>query len=230
MMIKADIAKTSPEEFYDKYGIQPILVLVETSLHMKGEPMKRIMASLNALVNAPGENVLMRKRTEISLICFNSQVSHVRQFTPFEEFTVPELEAEGEAVLNTALAYALDFLDGRKKTYRSCGIRWSRPLLLLFSSGNASDPGREAAAVSQMRDAIEQKKLFLLSAVVGDYADKEVLYRYYPTDDAWKPVASLREDLFRDFFSWENRPDLLFMDTPGETLLPQPIRGIEITI
>ena len=188
----------------DSERLLPVIILADTSHSMGGGPLEELLSILEEFGTVPKADYIAQDHMDICIIGFGTEVSTILPFCSTPNYTVPNLIASGSSSMNKALEIALDTLQKRKDTYRSVGIQWYRPWLILCTDGKASDIDREAVVIPRLHEAITIKKLVYLPLAVGSHANKESLQKYYPIDTASKIVLSANNHVFREAFSWGN--------------------------
>lgn len=176
----------------------PCVLILDTSQSMAGEPIAALNRGLHVfrteLLAAP----LTRKRVEVAVISFGSEVRVVQEFVTVDQFQPPVLQAEGETPLCTAIVRALDLVEKRKQRYRANGVPYSRPWLFLITDGMPQGDTLEMTreAVQRLRGAeAAGKAAFYAVGVEG--ANMKLLERI-----SVRPPMKLPGLRFNDLFTW----------------------------
>lgn len=181
----------------------PVVILVDTSGSMSGEPIAELNRGLIEFCRAIQNDSLAMGRAEVSIISFNSSVRTEMSFRPAVDYEAPTLTAGGLTAMNEAVEAALDAIEARKAEYRAQGVSYYRPWLFLLTDGAPTDDELEGEAKRRLRNAIESKKVKYIPMGIGAFADTQKLRSYYPEDaDIAKPVLKARADNFKEAFSW----------------------------
>lgn len=137
-------------------------------------PMQELNAALDVLVSEIHRDKLARRRAEFSFIPYGTEVSEPTPFATVGSghLVVPELSGMGLTYTAKALTKALDHLDERKNFYKSNGVLYNRPIVLLISDGLAMD---DLSEVSERIKQDESKKRLSFFSVGITGADLEQL-------------------------------------------------------
>lgn len=131
----------------------PCVLLLDTSGSMQGEPINALNEGLRTFKQELNRDNLAKKRVEVAIITFNTQVEVVQDFVTADEFDAPTLAAEGLTQMGEAILQSLDLLEIRKAMYRANGITYYRPWIFLITDG---EPQGEAESV--VEQAIQRIK------------------------------------------------------------------------
>lgn len=175
----------------------PVVLLVDTSSSMQGPPMEALNQGLSAFQKAILQDEQATLRVDVAIVSFGP-VELVQDFVTIDQLEFPHLEAYGLTPMGEAINYALDLLERRKETYRSNGIQYYRPWVLLITDGapDPSSPWKPAA--QRVRDAESQRKLsFFAVGVQG--AKMEILRQIAPPE---RPPMLLNGLDFPSMFLW----------------------------
>jgi uncharacterized protein YegL len=175
----------------------PVILLVDTSGSMAGEPIAALNEGLNIFKETVVQDEQASLRVDVAIVGFGP-VELVQDFVTIDQFSPPHLSAHGLTPMGEALSYALDLLETRKTTYRNNGIQYYRPWVFLITDGapNPDSPWQQAAA--RLQDAERQRKLsFFAVGVQG--ADMNTLRQISPME---RPPLMLKGLDFRSMFLW----------------------------
>ena len=157
-------------------------------------PMDALNSGLDVLWSALHGDPLAKRRAEVSFITYGTNVSEPTEFKTVDEMVLPELQDMGITSTGAALNVALDAIEERKQSYKTNGIQYYRPILMLISDGLSTDKTDEASR--RLKEYTEKKKLtFMPVAVEG--ADVEAL-----TALSGKQALKLQGVKFEELFLW----------------------------
>lgn len=201
----------------------PVILLLDTSQSMSGEPME----ALNQGVQVFREEVLKDTKAslsvEVAIIGFGP-VQLQQDFVTIDRFEPPGLVAEGGTPIGEAIEYALDLLEDRKETYKENGIQYYRPWIFLITDGAPTDVWDFAA--QRLHQAEAQRRL-LFFAVAVEGANMTTLKQIAPPNRAPIKLKGLN---FGEFFEWlSTSMKRVSTSRVGEALALPPVGWGEIT-
>lgn len=121
----------------------------------------------------------------------------VTDWTLAEDFTPPEITAQGLTPLASALTMAVQMCEQRKKYYFSEGMDYYRPWIVIISDGEPTDSSDVwQTAVDTVQKDIKNKKVF----TVGVAIDKGAIAKLQQV--SCNKVMELSAHKFEDFFVW----------------------------
>ncbi|NEU84033.1 VWA domain-containing protein [Nostoc sp. UIC 10630] len=174
----------------------PVILLLDTSRSMSGQPIQELNRGLAAFKEDVLKDSQASLSVEVAMITFGPIVKLTQDFVTIDQFTPPTLEVGGVTPMGGAIEYALDFLENRKQTYKDNGILYYRPWVFLITDGTPTDSWNSAA--QRLRQAEAQSRLsFFAVGVQG--ADMNILKQISPPE---RPPVTLNGLNFRDLFVW----------------------------
>lgn len=174
----------------------PVILLLDTSGSMSGQPIQELNRGLAAFKQDVLKDSQASLSVEVAMITFGPIVKLTQDFVTIDQFTPPILEVGGLTPMGAAIEYALDFLENRKQTYKDNGILYYRPWVFLITDGEPNDSWQPAA--QRLREAEAQSRLsFFAVGVQG--ADMNILKQISPPE---RPPVTLNGLDFREMFVW----------------------------
>jgi uncharacterized protein YegL len=208
----------------------PVVLLLDTSHSMYGEPINELSQAIHAFADALKRDVLASLRVEVAIIGFGGsvQILDVRSggsrvitadaqqaFVTADAFEPPTLVASGNTPMGGAVRQALSLLRDRKEVYKQNSLDYFRPWVFLITDGQPTDDWESAA--QQMREE-ENRKGLIFFGVGVEVANLEILGRF--SDQ--RPPLKLRGLAFGELFQWLSKSlSSVAHSKPGEqTPLP----------
>ncbi|MEH2046388.1 vWA domain-containing protein [Nostoc sp.] len=174
----------------------PVILLLDTSGSMSGQPIQELNRGLAAFKADVLKDSQASLSVEVAMITFGPIVKLTQDFVTIDQFTPPTLEVGGLTPMGAAIEYALDFLENRKQTYKDNGILYYRPWVFLITDGEPNDSWQPAA--QRIREAEAQRRLsFFAVGVQG--ADMNILKQISVPE---RPPIMLNGLDFRELFVW----------------------------
>ncbi|MFN4874838.1 MAG: vWA domain-containing protein [Aphanizomenon sp.] len=167
----------------------PVILLLDTSGSMSGQPIQELNRGLAAFK----EDVMTSLSVEVAIVTFGP-VRLTQDFVTIDHFTPPKLEADGVTPMGAAIEYALDLLETRKQSYKDNGVHYYRPWVFLITDGAPTDDWQGAA--QRVREE-EEKRRILFFTVGVEGADMITLKQIAP-----RPPVALNGLDFRSLFVW----------------------------
>jgi len=171
----------------------PCILLLDVSGSMSGQPIAELNAGLSIFKDELAADSLAMKRVEVAIVTFGPTKVEL-PFTTASTFYPPELRAQGDTPMGSAILQALDMVRDRKRDYRANGISYYRPWVFLLTDGGPTDAWQ--AAADAVREG-EAAKAFSFFAVGVKGANMEVLKQI-----SVREPLSLEGMKFREMFIW----------------------------
>jgi uncharacterized protein YegL len=173
----------------------PVILLLDTSGSMSGQPIQDLNRGLAAFKEDVMKDAQASLSVEVAIVTFGP-VKLTQDFVTIDQFTAPKLETNGVTPMGEAIEYALDLLEQRKQTYKDNGVLYYRPWVILITDGAPTDYWEGAA--QRVREAEEQRRmLFFTVGVQG--ADMNKLRQIAPPE---RPPVTLNGLDFCSLFRW----------------------------
>lgn len=164
-------------EFYDNPEPRcACVLLLDTSGSMQGEPISALNEGLRVFKNDLIKDQLARKRVEIAVVTFDSEVKVIQDFVTADQFEPPTLTAQGQTFMGNGIIKALDMIQARKNQYKANGIVYYRPWVFMITDGEPQ--GEPDYVVEQAAKRIkddEENKRVAFFAVGVESANMEKL-------------------------------------------------------
>jgi uncharacterized protein YegL len=152
-------------------------------------------------------NELARKRCDLAVITFGTDVTVINDFSSIEDFEAPVFAAQGSTSMGNAILKAIELIEHRKAQYRDQGVDYYRPWIWMITDGSPTDmsPGDELwnKVVKKVHegDSGDKKfgRKFSFYAVGVDSADMVTLRKLSPPT---REPLKLKEGKWLEMFEW----------------------------
>lgn len=176
----------------------PVCLCLDVSGSMDGAPIHELNKGIELFFDAIKEDEIALYSAEISIVTFGQNVRLERDFSALDD-NYPKLSAYGGTPMGEAVNLALDLLEKRKAEYKSRGVDYYQPWLVLMSDGAPNGSNYELEkAVERVSLQVMQKKLSVFAIGIGEDADMDMLARFSPK----RTPLRLQGLKFREFFAW----------------------------
>lgn len=174
-------------------------------------PLEALNGALDTLVAEIHNDMLSRRRVELSFIPYGTQVAEPTPFSTIDDIIVPELVPMGITNTGAALTKALDHLEERKNEYKANGVSYFMPTLYLISDGLSMD---DLGPVSQRIKELQTNKKLSFFAIGVEGADLEQLSQI-----GNRPALGLQGIKFNELFEWISQSAAsVSASNPGDTV------------
>lgn len=173
------------------------VVLADVSESMKGEPLTALEQGFAAFVKALQEDSLASKRVEVAVVIFGSAATVVVPMCEARSLKPVPFQARGTTNIAAGINLALDVIDDRKGAYKSAGIQYYRPWILILTDGRPNLEGFDAA-VGRLNGCEVARGVTVFAVGVGARVDFEQLARLSLQRDP-APLDGLK---FTELFEW----------------------------
>jgi len=177
----------------------PVALCLDTSGSMCGQAIEDLQAGLLQYKSELQSDELTRYSAETAVISYNSDAQCISDFCSIDDMEFSELDADGYTDMGAGLELAINRLENRKAQYRSAGVDYYQPILVLMTDGYPNgDPKVLNDAIDKIRNMQLSRKLTVVAVGVGSDVDFSVLERLCAKG---KPIH-LDKLHFREFFAW----------------------------
>lgn len=156
----------------------PVVLLLDTSYSMLGEPIQELNRGITAFKEDVVEDSQASLSVELAIVTFGGTVTLIQDFTSIDNFIPPQLEVNGLTPMGEAIEYGLDLVERRKKIYKDNGILYYRPWVFLITDGAPTDENWQSAAQRVREAEAERRQCFFAVGVQG--ADMNTLRQIAP--------------------------------------------------
>jgi uncharacterized protein YegL len=175
------------------------ILLVDTSGSMNGPKIEELNEGLRTLKDEMAKDEMASLRVDLAVMTFDSEVKLAHDFATPLDFEPPELTAQNQTFMGTAILDALDQLSNRRRQYRDNAVGYYRSWLFLITDGNPEGEPDEVIerAKAALKKAKEKKLVHVFAVGVGDQVDLQLLGDITDTT----PLR-LKGTKFAEMFKW----------------------------
>lgn len=204
----------------------PCVLVLDISGSMAGERIHQLNEGIRAFTSDVASDDLARKRVDVAIVTFGTDVHLAQDFCVIEEMTPRDFSAGGSTPMGEAITTAVNLVSARKSAYRASGTDYYRPWIFLVTDGDPTDMKPGSEKFREVCDALEEgdrQGEFLFFGVGVDNADMDVLRELCPSE---RPPIRLRDGKFREMFEWLSRSQRrVSASRVGEHLALPPATG-----
>jgi uncharacterized protein YegL len=195
---------------------------LDKSGSMSGQPIRQLNSGLVILKDELMQDSLAQKRVELAVVSFGP-TEVTQSYVSATNFIPPELQANGDTPMGSALLKAVELIESRKAEYRTNGIRYFRPWLFLITDGSPTDMNSPewSDALTKIQTGEASKGLAFFGIGVQG-ADLATLNTICPP----KTALSLEGLKFAELFRWlSSSLKSVSQSQPGEGVNLAPPTG-----
>jgi uncharacterized protein YegL len=162
--------------------------------------MHKMIEGLNLLHDEIKNDEIARASVEIKLISFNDSPENLTDFELIDDFSTipPWIDCGGETAIGDALYHAMEEVDIRKNYYKTEGIPYYQPWIILMTDGKPTIDDWQAPA-GRLKELAEKRHIVFIGAGIGDQYDAETLSQIVPSPEF---QIDIKDNEFRKFFKW----------------------------
>jgi uncharacterized protein YegL len=208
----------------------PVVLVLDSSTSMnevlEGQTETSLAAlnsGLDVLVTELNRDPLAKRRVELSVVSFGSEVTPATAFNTVDKIVLPTLVPSGATSLGGAVEVALDAIEARKREYKSNGIDYYKPWVLLITDGIPTDDTTEAERRVKEAEAAKKLSFFAVGVEGADFG------RLSKFSELREPLK-LKGVNFAELFVWLSASQsAVSASQPGDGVaLPSPAGWAEV--
>lgn len=186
--------------------------------------LNELQEGIKAFYDAIREDEIAMYSAEICIVTFDDKATCVVDFGTVENQTeIPELTTGDKTAMGEGVNLALDLLEKRKENYKSCGVDYFQPWLVIMTDGEPNGSEAEMNRASKrVAELVNDKKLTVFPIGIGNKADRSALQSLSPK----RTPLKLKGLKFREFFAWLSQSvSRTSQSMPGEKI-PLDVDGL----
>ena len=154
----------------------PVVLLLDTSGSMNGQPIDELNKAIIKLKDDILEDALLANRLEVGIVAFDDDARVERGIdliTP--ETQLPTLSIGGVTNLVAGMEKAIELVEDRKTFYKANGEQYYRPFIVLFTDGAPTNSAEEIEAIDLKIQTMSDNKKFVFLPFGVEGADMQLL-------------------------------------------------------
>ena len=154
----------------------PVVLLLDTSGSMNGQPIDELNKAIIKLKDDILEDALLANRLEVGIVAFDDDARVERGIdliTP--ETQLPTLSIGGVTNLVAGMEKAIELVEERKTFYKANGEQYYRPFIVLFTDGAPTNSAEEIEAIDLKIQTMSDNKKFVFLPFGVEGADMQLL-------------------------------------------------------
>lgn len=178
-----------------------VCLCLDSSGSMRGEKLDLLNKGVAEFYNAIKNDEIALRAAEICIVQFGDEAEALNDFSTIDlQPEIPVVRAYGGTSLGKGVNLALDLLQKRREDYKSIGVDYYQPWLVLMTDGrpDPAEKTRLSEAKKTIGDLVKEKKLTVFPIAIGEDADMGMLQELSPN----RPPLRLQGLKFSEFFGW----------------------------
>lgn len=191
------------------------------SYPMNNPAINQLNAGLQRFQQELLKDEVTRDRLEVAIVTFDDEVNTVQGPELLTDFTMPVLRTNGCTAMIGGISEAIDIVTYRKHYYKSHGIPYYRPWIVMMTDGEPVPSGQDVYGMAQRIHQAHDNKEFVFMAVgVGDDVNEDILRQL---STPMFPPMKMQAVKFCEFFTWlSNSMSTISNSDGGNVTLDNP--------
>jgi uncharacterized protein YegL len=195
----------------------PCVLLLDTSGSMAGAPIRQLNEGIQLFKQELLSDPLATKRVEVAMVTFGPAKIET-DFHTVPNFIPATLSASGDTPMGAAISLGIDMVNKRKQEYKSHGVSYYKPWIILITDGAPTDMWQSAAALVKEG---ESSKSFAFFAIGVEGANIDTLQQI-----STRAPLKLKGLMFKEFFMWLSASmKMVSSKNPGSNINLLPPQG-----
>lgn len=176
-----------------------ICLCLDSSGSMSGEKLNELNHGIKKFYESIRNDRVALSSAELCVVTFGDTVEAITDFTTLdnqEDCQIPR--AYGGTPMGQGIELALQKLEERKQQYKSSGVEYYQPWLVIMGDGEPDYDSPVDEAAAKTCELESARKLSVFAIGIGDDADMNVLAKF---SKKRKPLK-LQGLKFDEFFEW----------------------------
>ena len=201
------------------------VLVLDTSYSMDDGSIGELNAGLKRFQDELLKDKTTRDRLEVAIVTFDSDVKTIQQPALLTDFSMPTLVCNGSTCMIDGISEAIDIVENRKQYYKSHGIPYYRPWIVMMTDGYPDSDQDVEGMSSRIKDAHQHKEFVFMGVGVGDNISEDVLKQLSQSDF---PPMKMQAVKFCEFFTWlSNSMSGVSNSTGTDVTIPNPTEWLD---
>lgn len=201
------------------------VLVLDTSYSMYDGSIGELNAGLKRFQDELLKDKTTRDRLEVAIVTFDSDVKTIQQPALLTDFSMPTLVCNGSTCMIDGISEAIDIVENRKQYYKSHGIPYYRPWIVMMTDGYPDSDQDVEGMSSRIKDAHQHKEFVFMGVGVGDNISEDVLKQLAQSDF---PPMKMQAVKFCEFFTWlSNSMSGVSNSTGTDVTIPNPTEWLD---
>ena len=201
------------------------VLVLDTSYSMDDGSIDELNAGLKRFQDELLKDKTTRDRLEVAIVTFDSDVKTIQQPALLTDFSMPTLECNGSTCMIDGISEAIDIVENRKQYYKSHGIPYYRPWIVMMTDGYPDSDQDVDGMSSRIKDAHQHKEFVFMGVGVGDSISEDVLKQLAQSDF---PPMKMQAVKFCEFFTLlSNSMSGVSNSTGTDVTIPNPTEWLD---
>lgn len=177
----------------------PVVLVLDTSGSMKGEPIKELNSALQKFIKDVSNDEAASTSVELEIIPMTESAEPLVEFSPVWQIHEKQIDltAGHGTYIGKALQRTLEDLNTRVELYQSNGITYYMPWVFMMTDGKPGDKWEEPANI--LCELADKRRLFYYGVGIGNKCDFNILKKMLPATPGPLKLQGLH---FRELFKW----------------------------
>lgn len=217
-------ASTLQAENYEQKCL--CVLVLDTSYSMDDGPIEELNNGLKRFQEELLKDKVTKDRLEIAIVTFDSDVNTVQAPALLTDFEMPTLVTNGSTCMIDGIREAIDIVEDRKQYYKSHGIPYYRPWIVMMTDGYPDSDQDVEGMSTRIKNAHNNKEFVFMGVGVGDAISEDTLKQLAQSDF---PPMKMQAVKFSEFFQWlSNSMSGVSNSKPGtDVSLPDPAKWLD---
>lgn len=198
-IINTAATQQNENENYEQKCLCVLVLDTSGSMNSNGA-IDELNQGLKTFKTATMQDSITRDRLEVAIVSFNSTVTEVQKPDILPNVEMPTLAASGQTQIVKAIEKAQEIIEDRKQYYKSQGIPYYRPWIVVMTDGDPYPAGQDIDGLAEkiQNDADKKKYVFFIIGIGNDVQDATLT----TLATSHIPAMRMADVKFEEVFEW----------------------------